>query len=186
MGSFSRCPYIITANKSVLKPKITHCHYIIIFAEKNAILLAKVFCKAEGSHRTRDIQVIQKARSAVWRTLWSRDTTQQQAEQIVRNRAMSDFVADSLETMFTRGDITTELARLRQTDKGLFNEIRKFIGKWINKIKEFYSSRTITQEGDIVAHLESFEKVQRMFAEALVDAGENYRTTMENAVETNA
>lgn len=105
--------------------------------------------------------------------------TQQQAEQIVRDRAMSDFVADSLETMFTRGDITAELARLRQTDKGLFNEIRKFIGKWINKIKEFYSSRTITQEGDIVAHLESFEKIQRMFAEALVDAGDNYRTTME-------
>ena len=157
-------------------------HHIKKWSPKKAQLLAEFLVQELGMESV-DIMVanqIAKAEAAGHGVAWfmaDGKMTQAQAEKVVRDRAMEDFVADSLETMFTRGDIAAELARLKQTDTGLFNEIRNFINKWVKEIKAFYNGRTITREGAIAAQLESFEKLQKMFAEALVEAGENYQTT---------
>ena len=97
------------------------------------------------------------------------------AERTVYDRAFSDFVADSLETMFTKGDAVSKLQKLKQQDNTLFNWIKGFIDKWVTKLREFYSNHSaISIEGRQVASLEKFEQIQQMFMEALVDAGENY------------
>ena len=106
------------------------------------------------------------------------------AETLVYDRAFNDFVADSLETMFTKGDAVQKLKKLKQQDAGLFNMIKDFIDKWVKKLREFYSNNsTISHEGDMVAQLKSFEKIQQMFVEALVDAGDNYQSSLTHGVE---
>lgn len=98
------------------------------------------------------------------------------AERLLYDRAFSDFVADSLETMFTEGNVVEALQKLKSQDVGLFNMIKSFIDKWVKRIRQFYRSHsTISIEGDIVSHLKKFEQIQQMFAEALVDAGENFQ-----------
>ena len=104
------------------------------------------------------------------------------AERMVYDRAFNDFVADSLETMFTEGDAVGKLQKLKSQDEGLFNMIKNFIDKWVKKLREFYSGHnTISIEGDMVRQLEKFDQIQQMFVEALVDAGENFKSlaTME-------
>lgn len=97
-----------------------------------------------------------------------------QAANEVYSRAMSDFVADSLETMFTRGNPAEAIARLKNENRTLFDEIKAFIDKWVSKVKKFYSDKTISQEGAVVAQLEKFEQLQQLFMEAMQGAGENY------------
>ena len=52
--------------------------------------------------------------------------------------------------------------------------------KWVSKLKAFYSDKTISQEGEMVAQLENFEKIQKMFMEAMKDAGENFAAAAES------
>ena len=109
------------------------------------------------------------------------------AERMVYDRAFNDFVADSLETMFTEGDAIGKLQKLKSQDEGLFNMIKDFINKWVKKLREFYRSHsTISIEGDLVRQLEKFEQIQQMFVEALVDAGENYQSLMTMEENTDA
>lgn len=105
--------------------------------------------------------------------------SREQAENTVYDHAMSDFVADSLETMFTRGDPAKAIANLKQENRGLFDEIKAFVDKWVSKLKGFYKDQSISMEGEMVAQLERFEELQKLFMEAVQGAGENYREAVE-------
>ena len=104
-----------------------------------------------------------------------------QATNEVYSRAMSDFVADSLETMFTRGNPAEAISKLKTENRGLFDEIKSFIDKWVSKLKKFYQDKTISMEGEMVSQLKTFEELQQLFMEAMQGAGENYRAALENA-----
>ena len=125
---------------------------------------------------------IDKARAAGWGEAHfeSNGMSKEQAANEVYMRAMSDFVADSLETMFTRGDPAKAIANLKKENKGLFDQIKAFIDEWISKVKKFYGDKTISQEGAVVAQLEKFEQLQQMFMEAMQGAGENYNAALES------
>ena len=105
----------------------------------------------------------------------SQGMSEVEAHNEVYARAMSDFVADSLETMFTRGNAADAIARLYGENRTLSDKVKNFIDKWISKIKEFYSDKTISTEGELVAQLENLEELQRLFMEAMKGAGENYK-----------
>ena len=125
---------------------------------------------------------IKKARAAGYGEKYFQDKqrmTAEQAQNEVYMRAMSDFVADSLETMFTRGDPAKAIANLKKENKGLFDQIKAFIDEWISKVKKFYGDKTISEEGAMVAQLEKFEQLQQMFMEAMAGAGENYNAALE-------
>ena len=101
------------------------------------------------------------------------------AERMVYDRAFSDFVADSLETMFTKGDAVGKLRKLKSQDEGLFYMIKRFVKNWVKKLREFTKTHShISIEGGIVAQLDKFDHIQQMFVEALVDAGENYQASI--------
>ena len=104
--------------------------------------------------------------------------TEEQAINMVQQRAMSDFVADSLETMFSRGDAAETITRLKEEDRGLFDKIKEFIDEWVSTLKQWYSDKTISKEGKMVAQLERFEELQKLFLEAVEGAGANYNAAM--------
>ena len=105
--------------------------------------------------------------------------TEEQARNEVYMRAMSDFVADSLETMFTRGDPAKAIADLKKENRTLFDQIKAFIDKWVSKLKDFYKDKTVSEEGAVVAQLKNFEQLQQLFMEGVQSAGENYRAAVE-------
>ena len=123
---------------------------------------------------------IDKARAAGYGEEHFKGMTPEQAKNEVYMRAMSDFVADSLETMFTRGDPAKAIANLKKENRGLFDQIKAFIDEWISKVKAFYSDKTISEEGAMVAQLEKFEQLQQLFMEAMAGAGENYNAALES------
>lgn len=126
---------------------------------------------------------IKKARAAGYGEERFTGMTPEQAKNEVYMRAMSDFVADSLETMFTRGDPAKAIANLKKENRGLFDQIKAFIDEWISKVKKFYSDKTISKEGAMVAQLEKFEQLQQLFMEAMAGAGENYNAALKNPVQ---
>jgi len=103
---------------------------------------------------------------------------------MVEQNAWEDFIADSLETMFTRGDAAKAIADLKSENRGLFDEIKRFVDKWVSKLKQFYNGKTISMEGAAVAQLENFQQIQKLFMEAMEDAGKNFAAAeVEHAVE---
>ena len=102
--------------------------------------------------------------------------------------AFEEVVADSMEKMFADGNIMDKLTKLKAQDKGLLQRIKNFIDKWLSKIKEFYSAegQYITREGELAHQFERFEQLQQLFAEALVDAGENYQMAEKSSADGNS
>jgi hypothetical protein len=156
-------------------------HHIEKFDKAKAQELAEFVAKELGKKSVDDAvaEQIKKARKAGLGENYfqSRGMTAEQARNEVYMRAMSDFVADSLETMFTRGDPAKAIANLKKENRTLFDEIKAFIDKWVSKLKEFYSDKTISKEGEMVAQLEKFEQLQQLFMEGVQSAGDNYRKT---------
>ncbi|MBO7251937.1 MAG: hypothetical protein J6V25_04850, partial [Oscillospiraceae bacterium] len=166
-------------------------HHIEKFNKAKAQELAEFVSKELGYENVEKgvAEQIKKARKAglgesYFKTKFG--MTEEQARNEVYTRAMSDFVADSLETMFTRGNPQEAIARLKTENRTLFDEIKNFIDKWVSKLKQYYSDKTVTKEGEVVAQLENFEKLQQLFMEAMQGAGENYRSALEDVVKENA
>lgn len=119
----------------------------------------------------------------------------QSVEELVRARmkksglsyaeAFEEVVADSMERMFVDGDVMSKLLELKKQDSGLFNMIKQFIDKWVSKLRKYYGKDGIyvTTIGKQASELEQFEKLQQLFAEALVDAGENYQKAQKNTTD---
>ena len=154
-------------------------HHVEKWNQKGAQTLAEFVVKELGLKDVKsavDAQ-IQKATAAGYGVehFKSKGMTEEQAINTVEQRAMSDFVADSLETMFSRGDAPEAIARLKQEDRGLFDKIKEFVDQWVSTLKDWYSDKTISREGKQVAQLERFEELQKLFMEAVAEAGENYR-----------
>lgn len=161
-------------------------HHIEKQAPDQAKALAEFIAKELGEETVEAAvnRQIEKARKAGYGENFFEEQgmSAEEARQTVRDRAYSDFIADGLETMFTKGDVVQKLADLHRQDKGLFHTIRKFIRKWVSKLREFYNAgNTLSIEGRLVAELETFDKIQQMFAEALKVAGENFQAQKNTA-----
>ena len=100
--------------------------------------------------------------------------------EIDRDTAFEEVVADSMETMLTRGDLGRMMAELKQQDKTLWEKVRDWFKDLIQKlqavVEQYKGAKPETAEGQLVAQMEDFIQVlQQAYAEALVEAGENYR-----------
>lgn len=128
---------------------------------------------------SRQMEKAEKAGHGVEYLMETEGLSRNAAERMAYDRAFGDFVADSLETMFTEGDAVGKLKKLKGQDEGLFYMIKRFVKTWVKKLREFYRTHsTLSIEGDMVAHMEKFDQIQQMFVEALVDAGENYQASI--------
>lgn len=100
--------------------------------------------------------------------------------EIDRDTAFEEVVADSMETMLTQGDIGRMMAELKQKDKTLAEKVREWFRNLADSLKavadEYRGAKPESPEGRLVAQMDDFIKVlQQAYAEALVEAGENYR-----------
>ena len=104
---------------------------------------------------------------------------EQQAKAKRNNRELSydeafeEMVADSMESMLVDGEVIRKLA---QKDKGLFNKIKAWIDNLLNRLKEVYKGYSPdSKEGNMVLEMQkSFKQIQELFADALVDASDNF------------
>lgn len=105
--------------------------------------------------------------------------------EIDRDTAFEEVVADSMETMLSQGDIGQMMAELKQKDKTLRDKIREWFKNLADSLKavadEYRGAKPESPEGRLVAQMDDFVKVlQQAYAEALVEAGENYRASEGN------
>ena len=91
--------------------------------------------------------------------------------------AYEEMIADSMTTMLSDGKVVEKLAKLAKKDKSLAEKIKEFIDKLVQDIKKAYVGiKPDTKEGQFVQEMiGSAEKLQELFYDALVHAGENYK-----------
>ena len=104
------------------------------------------------------------------------------------DEAFEEVVADAMSTMLTDGNLHEKLVKLKTKDKGLFNKIKQFFDKLIAKFQALYKDLPPEQQDalDVRNMKEAFDKIQTAFAEALVEASDNFHAAMESVVEENA
>ena len=93
------------------------------------------------------------------------------------DEAFEEVVADSMETMLSDGKV---LEKLKQKDKSLWQKIKDFISELAAKIRAVYDGMTPDSvEGRYVAEMkDAIEKLQDLFVEGLVDASENFQSSL--------
>lgn len=90
--------------------------------------------------------------------------------------AYEEVVADSCEAMLVDSNAIEALSRkIKSQDKGLWDTIKDFIAKLVARIKAAYDGlNPESYEANIVRDMkDSAERLQRLWVEALVDAGTN-------------
>ena len=99
--------------------------------------------------------------------------------------AYSEVIADSMEAMLSDGNVLEKLAELKQQDEGLVRKMKAFFDNFVKKIRSIYADlKPESAEGQLVLEMkDQFEQLQQLFAEALADAGENYRNAAEVGME---
>lgn len=105
--------------------------------------------------------------------------------------AYEEVVADSMETMLSDDAVYEKILELKSKDASIVKKIGEFFAKIVDSFKKLMQQYPPeTTEGKLVSEMyDSFSKLQELFAEALVDASDNYQankgqknTTSEGAV----
>lgn len=109
-------------------------------------------------------------------------------EAVSYDEAYSEVIADSMEAMLADGNVLEKLIELKSKDQGLFNKMKQFFDNLLTKIRNAYKGQAPdSYEGNAVMEMtESIERIQQLFAEALVEASENFQSAMESVVKENA
>ncbi len=109
-------------------------------------------------------------------------------EKISYDEAYSEVIADSMEAMLADGNVLEKLIELKAKDQSLFMKMKQFFDNLLTKIRNAYNGQTPdSAEGNAVLEMtDAIERIQQLFAEALVEASENFQSAMESVVETNA
>lgn len=102
--------------------------------------------------------------------------------------AFDEVVADSMESMLADGRVIEMMAELKQRDKSLWEKICDFFTELLEDLKAMVNAykhhKPNSKEGRMVADMqEVIDKIQPIFAEALLDAGAANRTATKNTAE---
>ena len=91
--------------------------------------------------------------------------------------AYEEVVADAMSTMLSDGSFYDKLMEIKVKDKGLFDTIKRFFKKMIAKFTKAYEELSPDQKDaqDIRQMKDMFDKIQTAFAEALVEASDNFQ-----------
>ena len=102
--------------------------------------------------------------------------------------AYSEFIADSMEAMLSDGNVLEKLQELKKTDDSLFGKIKEFFDNLARKIRAIYRNLTPDSvEGQAVLQMkDQIEEIQKLFTEALMEAGSNFNNAMEQVIQAGA
>ena len=100
-------------------------------------------------------------------------------ESVSYDTAYNEVVANAMSKMFDDGKLVEKLAKLKEQDKDLAQKLWEGFKKILSKFIGIYQkeSALFKDAADLMEMKETFERLQNMFAEALVEASENYQTT---------
>jgi hypothetical protein len=120
--------------------------------------------------------LVHKQIDKAWRT---------RKEKLSYDAAFEEVVADSMEMMLSDGNVMNRVEKLMAVDKDLWHEIKRFINDLANKIRNIYKGlKPDSVEGRYVADMgKAVYRLQELFAEALVDASENYQMAEKNTTD---
>ena len=99
--------------------------------------------------------------------------------------AYDEVVANALNRMFDDGKVLERLNELAAKDRGLVEKILSGIKQFLKKFLNVYQKNQslFRDTRDLMEMKEAFEKLQEMFADALVDASENFQASRITATE---
>lgn len=95
------------------------------------------------------------------------------------DEAFEEFVADSMQTMFTDGNLAAKLMDLKTRDKTLFDKIMDFVKKLQTGINKVYARYTPdSEEAKALSQIKgAVDRLADTFAEGITAATENYNAT---------
>jgi hypothetical protein len=101
-------------------------------------------------------------------------------EDVSYNEAYDEVVANAMGKMFDDGHLLEKLKELASVDKSLVEKILEGIKEFFNKFLAVYEKQSALfhDTADIMVMKKEFEKLQNIFAEALVDASQNKQAYM--------
>ena len=99
---------------------------------------------------------------------------------VTYDKAFEEFVADSMQTMLTSGNVVNDIAEIKRRDFELWSKIKEFFTDIVDHLKKTVDAYSgfapDTIEGQTVAEMtDAIEQLEKLFTEALVDASENFR-----------
>jgi hypothetical protein len=108
---------------------------------------------------------------------------------VTYEKAFEEFVADSMQTMLTSGNVIESLAEIKRRDEGLWNKIKEFFTDLVEHLKKVVNAYSEfapdTVEGQTVAEMtDVIEQLEKLFAEGLADASENFRAISSTEAQT--
>ena len=100
-------------------------------------------------------------------------------EHVTYDEAYEEVVCDALSTMIADGSFYEKVAEIKVKDRKLYNTIKKFFQKLVERFKDVYDKLAPDQQDarDIQDMKEMFDKIQTAFAEALVEASDNFQAS---------
>lgn len=101
-------------------------------------------------------------------------------KEISYDEAYSEVIADSMEAMLADGNVLEKLIELKAKDQSLFAKMKQFFDNLLAKLRNAYKGQTPdSAEGKAVMEMtESIERIQQLFAEALVEASDNFQASL--------
>lgn len=150
-------------------------HFIEQWSEEKYKVLADFLVKNYEKGHTMDELVRRKQRRL----------TEIRGKEVSYHEAYSEVVADSMEAMLADGNVMDKLIELKAKDQSLFEKMKQFFDNLLNKIRDAYKGlQPDSEEGKAVLEMqESIEKIQQLFADALVEASENFQSAEKNTTE---
>ncbi|MBQ3146790.1 MAG: hypothetical protein IJB91_03585 [Oscillospiraceae bacterium] len=152
----------------------TLAHELTHFIENNAPAQYKVLAdflinEYDKTGKSMDERV--KAKQKELEYLWDRDVSY--------DEAFREVVADSMQKLFNDGNLQNELVKLKESSPEgarVVQAIKNFLDNLIKRIRNIYAKlSTGSEEAETVAQMgESLQKLQKIFAAALVEASDNY------------
>ena len=94
--------------------------------------------------------------------------------------AFDEVVANAMMKMFDDGKLVERLTELKETDKNLAQKLWEGLKDILNKFFNLYEkeSALFFDTADLMEMHDAFEQLQDMFAEALVEASENFQASL--------
>ena len=106
-------------------------------------------------------------------------------KEVSYDEAYDEVVANAMMKMFDDGKLVERLTELKAKDKNLAQKLWEGFKKILAKFLGIYEKEgaLFHDTADLMAMKEAFEQLQNMFAEALVEASENYQASLTPGVE---
>lgn len=147
-------------------------HFIKKWSPKKFKALADFLAKTYGKHGHSVVDLVREQQAKAKRN----------GREISFDEAYEEFVCDSLARMLTDGDAAAKIQALQKYDASIVAKIKEFFADLANKLKAVRNAYKDIDPGSVEGRfinesLAEFDRLQQLFAEALVDAADAYNST---------